>query len=191
MFSCSCILRHYPQRVPHERFSIIITFDETASRSALIRAIVSVLRRTPDVHLGEIIVVNDADADGFSFLRRLHHKIRYVRRQQQQRFGASGARQMAAIEYAQFKYLLFLDAFSEVNVGWLPPILYRLQANPNGGALISPALDVLDAQTWIYRPGKHWLRAGFDWRLRAQWFQRAPKEWETELRGRNETFPFL
>lgn len=101
------------------------------------------------------------------------------------------SRQLAATEYAQFKYLLFLDEHSEVNIGWLPPLLYRLQANPNGAALISPALDEIDTKTWQYRSGEHWMRTGFDWRLRPQRFQRAPESWEGNWRGRNETFPFL
>lgn len=185
------MLRQYPRRHPTEQFSIIITFHNELA-SALMRTIVSVLRRTSAQHLGELILIDDGSQMNATFLQRLHHKIRWHRNSEH--VGVMRSRQLAASTMAQFKYLLFLDAGSEVNVDWLPPLLYRLQANGGSTALISPALDVIDGDTWTYRSGAHWLAAGFDWALRPRWFERratSTEVWEGRMRGWNETLPFM
>lgn len=197
-FLFRCMLQQYPRREPVDKFSIIISFHNERA-SALVRTIVSVLRRTPAQHLGELILVDDgagaaSSALNATFLQRLHHKIRWHRNSEH--VGTLRSRQMAASTLAQYAYLLFVDAGSEVNVGWLPPLLYRLQANGGATALISPALDVIDVDTGAYRRGAHWLAAGFDWALRPRWFERrttgTPSSvWTGRMRGWNETLPFL
>lgn len=180
--------------MPAEQISVIIAF-RTELASVLVRSIVSLLRRTPAENLGEIIIIEDAPNDdddvdrrwlNATFVQRLHHKIRWHRNRQL--IGAGASRQLAATTYAQFEYLVFLDAHSEVNVGWLPPLLHRLRAADGNGAgvLVSPALDVIDRRTWHYRRGGHWLRAGFDWALRRRWFVRTENASEGDDGGGEE-----
>jgi cellulose synthase/poly-beta-1,6-N-acetylglucosamine synthase-like glycosyltransferase len=104
--------------------SVIIIFHNEA-RSTLLRAVHSVMLRTPDVLLHEIILVDDAST--FAWLKNALDDL--VERMPKTRLLRLGRRQglirarLAGAKTASGDVLVFLDAHAEVNNGWLEPLL--------------------------------------------------------------------
>lgn len=73
-------------------------------------------------------------------------------------------------------YLVFLDSHCEVNVGWLEPLIHRVEEFR--GAIVSPILDIIDWKNLQYRSGSTKLKGGFDWSLQFKWIAVPDEELE-------------
>lgn len=127
--------------------SIIMTFYNEA-RSALLRSVVSVLKRTPSHLLTDIVLVDDCsdDPDTGRLLRGLDPKIKVLRNIERQ--GLVRSRIYGALNAAG-PVLTFLDSHIECNVDWLQPLLYQLTQKPRG--IVSPVIDPIKAENLEYR----------------------------------------
>lgn len=129
--------------------SIIIVFHNEA-RSTLLRTIHSFVNRTAPRLLEEVILVDDASTHPWLlqpltvYVARLPkvHLIRLSRRQGLIRARLKGA------EAANGQVLMFVDAHTEANVNWLPPLLHRLLENRK--SVVIPTMDIIDWQTFNY-----------------------------------------
>ncbi|WKY03037.1 hypothetical protein Q1695_016378 [Nippostrongylus brasiliensis] len=150
--------------------SIIICFHNEAW-SVLLRTVHSVLERTPDNLLKEIILVDD-----FSDMKHLKEplsryfsqftKVKILR--MERREGLIRARLRAAA-IAQGNVLTFLDSHCECMERWLEPLLDRIKRNPT--TVASPIIDDIDRNTFKYKYDKaRDVYIGlFDWNLRFVW----------------------
>ena len=127
--------------------SIIMTFYNEA-RSALLRSVVSVLKRTPSHLLTDIVLVDDCsdDPDTGRLLKGLDPKIKVLRNFERQ--GLVRSRIYGALNAAG-EVLTFLDSHIECNVDWLQPLLYQLTQKPRG--IVSPVIDPIKAENLEYR----------------------------------------
>ncbi|XP_022213602.1 putative polypeptide N-acetylgalactosaminyltransferase 13 isoform X2 [Drosophila obscura] len=166
--------------LPHAsraKVSVVISFHNEA-RSMLLRTIISLISRTPEDYLHELILIDDASQDVslLDDLKKLMAKVyatrgrltliclRNVRRQ-----GLIWSRNRGA-EAATGHFLLFLDSHCEVNEAWLEPLLDRLALNAT--LAVSPLLDPIDPTTLRYSKGNELLKGGFDWSLHFHWLKR-------------------
>ncbi|XP_005089459.1 polypeptide N-acetylgalactosaminyltransferase 11 [Aplysia californica] len=160
-----CRKKHYPVDLPSA--SIIICFHNEA-RSALLRTVHTVLARSSEHLIHEIILVDD-----FSTFEHLKSelentistlpKVKLVRSPERQ--GLIRARMLGA-EEATGQVLLFLDSHCEVNVGWLEPLLAVVHSDRQTVAV--PLMDIVDSDTFYYEPAGL-VRGGFNWGMHFQW----------------------
>ncbi len=129
--------------------SIIVIFHNEA-RSTLLRTIHSILRRTEDILLHEVILIDDAST--FEWLKQpledyVNHlpKVKLIRLGQRE--GLIRAR-LAGAQKATGEILVFLDAHSEVNVQWLEPLLARIAENHRVVAV--PQMDIIQWEHFEY-----------------------------------------
>jgi polypeptide N-acetylgalactosaminyltransferase len=81
-----------------------------------------------------------------------------------ERVGLIKARLLGA-ELARGDVLMFQDAHTECNAGWLEPILAEIQRNPK--AVLQPHIDRIDPWSIDYRNDMEWYPIGaFGWDLR-------------------------
>ncbi|KAF7269919.1 hypothetical protein GWI33_017079 [Rhynchophorus ferrugineus] len=149
--------------------SIIICFYNEHNNT-LLRTIHSILNRTPKNLLHEIILVND-----HSDLEHLHEQIRdYLESHHinkvklfktEQREGLIRARIFGA-ERAKGQVLIFLDSHIEVNVGWIKPLLSRI--NEKKSNVVMPVIDIINPDTFGYSSSPL-VRGGFNWGLHFKW----------------------
>jgi len=143
-----------------------------------------VLNRTPSDLIQEVILLDDCsdnEEDG-SLLSSLP-KVRVIRNQARE--GLIRSRIRGASE-AQGDFLMFLDSHCEVNVGWLEPLLDRVNQDPL--TVASPVIDVIDTDTFHYRSSSSQLKGGFDWSLHFKWI---PLSSEQKAQHSDPTEPFL
>jgi len=155
-----------PENLPPT--SVIICFHNEAW-SALIRSVYSVINRSPDFLLHEIVLVDDA-----STMEHLKEKldqfvastprVSLVRLEQRQ--GLVRAR-MAGIRKATAAVLTFLDSHIEVTKGWLEPLLDRVARNYK--TVACPVIEAIDERTFQYKFVIHELMGTFNWRLEFDW----------------------
>ncbi|KAG6445153.1 hypothetical protein O3G_MSEX003752 [Manduca sexta] len=147
--------------------SVIIVFHNEAW-STLMRTVMSVLLRSPDQLLKQIILVDDASDRRYlgkeldDAVSRLD-KVQILR--SSERNGLVGARLMGA-KKATGDVLLFLDAHCEVTHGWIEPLLDRAGSDD---VFICPHIDLLSEDTLAYTKSidAHW--GAFSWRLHFRW----------------------
>jgi polypeptide N-acetylgalactosaminyltransferase len=160
------ICRHF--RYNLEKFpkvSVIIPFYNEAT-SMLLRTVHSILNRTPEKLLEEIVMVDDKSTDPWlaekldEYLQLLP-KVKLVRNSH--RVGLIVSR-MTGARLSKGSVLFFLDAHSEVNVGWLPPLLDEIQRHPN--AVYQPFVDGIDAMTLAYESPTIYHKGAFNWELK-------------------------
>ncbi|XP_054723563.1 polypeptide N-acetylgalactosaminyltransferase 14-like [Uloborus diversus] len=167
--------------VPHDfSVSVIISFHNEA-RSALLRAIISILNRSPQL-LKEIILIDDFSDDENDVLGLANlPKVKVYRNTRREGLARS---RMFGVEKSTGSHVVFLDSHCEVNFGWLASLLSIAAKHPR--ALVSPIIDLIDADTFDYKASGEY-KGGFNWNLRFQWQPRAENE---ELK-RNEIVDFF
>ncbi|CAD5113898.1 DgyrCDS3057 [Dimorphilus gyrociliatus] len=151
--------------------SVIIIFYNEAL-SMLLRTVHSILSRTPDELLEEIILVNDHSSNK-DLKKYLEKYVGYLPKvkllQTTQREGLIRAR-LIGFHEATGDFVFFQDAHTEANVDWLQPLLQEVIKNPR--TVIQPEVDQIDAQTIEYKGGNNIVpRGGFSWDLRYTWME--------------------
>jgi len=148
--------------------SVILTFHNEAW-SALLRSVHSIINRSPEELLHEIILVDDAsDMDHVKgeldrYLAQ-YPKVKIVR--SPERVGLIRARLLGAAK-ATAPALTFLDSHIECTTGWLEPLLERIARDPTN--VVCPVIDVISDDTLAYQGGSYFAVGGFDWNLQFNW----------------------
>ncbi|ODN01162.1 Polypeptide N-acetylgalactosaminyltransferase 5 [Orchesella cincta] len=122
--------------------------------SVLLRTIHSILDRSPDKLLKEIIIIDDCSDSHFGYMQQAlpkylstFSKVKLFRMEQRQ--GVVKAR-LFGVEKAKGDIIIFLDSHIEVNKVWLEPLIERIEAN--GHHVCVPVLDQISPETFQYTP---------------------------------------
>lgn len=151
--------------------SVIICFHNEAW-SVLLRTVHSVLNRSPNRLIQEIILVDDYSNKPHlgqqldDYVKQLG-KVKVVRAKKRE--GLIRARLLGA-EAATAPVLTFLDSHCECAEGWLEPLLARIHANSH--AVVCPVIDVISDKTFEYHykgDANSVSVGGFDWNLQFNW----------------------
>lgn len=172
-----CKAVYYDKSLPSA--SVIIIFTNEAW-SPLIRTIWSVINRSPEHLVHEIILVDD-----FSDKTHLKGKLeRYIAKnlpskvklmRLHKREGLIRAR-LEGARAATGEVMLYLDSHCECNEGWLEPLLARIKENPK--AFVVPIIDVIDDKTleYYHGNGNYFQVGGFTWSGHFTWVDIPPSE---------------
>lgn len=176
-----CLTEKYHDDLPDT--SVVVCFHNEAW-SVLLRTVHSILERTPDRLLKEIILVDD-----FSDMQHTKEPLaRYMSQfpkvkilRMEKREGLIRARLRGAA-IAEGKVLTYLDSHCECMEGWIEPLLDRIKQDPT--TVVCPVIDVIDDQTFQYHYSKAYFTnvGGFDWGLQFNWH--AIPERDRKLRSR-------
>ncbi|KAK6182543.1 hypothetical protein SNE40_010199 [Patella caerulea] len=164
-----------PQSLPTT--SIIIAFHNEA-RSALLRTIVSILKRTPLELIAEILLIDDFSNNPQDGQLLVHiPKVKLVRNTNREGLIRS---RVKGSKLAKGKILTFMDSHCEVNVGWLQPLLQRIIQEPK--CIVTPVIDVIDKESFVYTRAPEILQGGFDWSLNFRWEEQPYKRKVDEIK---------
>ena len=162
-----CKSRLYPSGMP--KCSVIVIFRNEAW-SALLRSVISLLRRTPAHLLEEILLVDDfSDKKHLGkplddYVAKLPN-VRVIR--QAKRMGLTRSR-MAGAKQAKGDVLVFLDCHIEANVGWYEPLAARIHANRR--TVVCPVIDIINQDNFMYQSvGNAFVMGSFNWNLIFRW----------------------
>ncbi|ESO08964.1 hypothetical protein HELRODRAFT_156550 [Helobdella robusta] len=159
------------------KVSIVIPFFNEAP-TMLLRNIHSILNRSPDELLEEIILVDDLSYDA-PLMEPLERFIKNIPRisllRNDQRSGLIVSR-MRGARIAKAPAIIFLDAHSEVNEGWLEPLLDQLRKNPK--QVLQPFIDGVDNMNLQFSAPSVYFKGTFSWDLRYTWTKIADHEQE-------------
>ncbi|CAK1544760.1 unnamed protein product [Leptosia nina] len=164
-----CQKRTYIESLP--TVSVVVPFHNE-HWSTLLRTAVSVLNRSPDFLIKEVILVDDASTKDFlktkldDYLAENLPKVKVIRLPT--RSGLITAR-LAGAKQATADVLLFLDSHTEANVNWLPPLLEPIALDYR--TVVCPYIDVIAYDTFEYRAQDEGARGAFDWEL---YYKRLP-----------------
>uniref|UniRef100_A0A1Q3G2R0 Polypeptide N-acetylgalactosaminyltransferase n=1 Tax=Culex tarsalis TaxID=7177 RepID=A0A1Q3G2R0_CULTA len=157
--------------------SVIICFHNEAW-SVLLRTVHSVLDRSPEHLVKEVILVDDF-SDMPHTQKQLedyfeaYPRVKIVRAPKRE--GLIRARLLGA-RYATAPVLTYLDSHCECTTGWLEPLLDRIARNST--TVVCPVIDVIDDNTmeYHYRDSGGVNVGGFDWNLQFNWHAVPDKE---------------
>lgn len=150
--------------------SIVMCFYNE-HKMTLFRSIKSVIDRTPEWLLKEIILVDDySDSPELEFhlVPELHSQLQYDNLhyiRNTKREGLIRSRVIGAHE-AKGDVIIFLDSHIEVNQQWAEPLL-RLIRDENS-TLAVPVIDLINPDTFQYTSSPL-VRGGFNWGLHYKW----------------------
>ncbi|PIC32327.1 hypothetical protein B9Z55_012700 [Caenorhabditis nigoni] len=179
-----CKKMTYSAKLP--TVSVIFPFHEEHN-STLLRSVYSVINRSPPELLKEIILVDDFSEkpalrqplEDFLKKNKIDHIVKVLRTKKRE--GLIRGRQLGAQE-ATGEILIFLDAHSECNYNWLPPLLDPIADDYR--TVVCPFVDVIDCETYEIRPQDEGARGSFDWAFN---YKRLPL---TKKDRENPTKPF-
>jgi len=149
--------------------------------SVLLRSVHSIINRSPDTILREIILVDDSSTmdhlkkDLEDYMAQ-YPKVKIFRAPE--RVGLIRARLLGAAK-ATAPVLTFLDSHIECTPGWLEPLVDRIARNATH--VICPVIDVIDTETLEYQGNGYFAVGGFDWNLQFNWH--GVPEHENKRRG--------
>lgn len=165
-----CLGLQYSKNKMAAKVSVVIPFHKEPW-SMIVRTINSVIFRTPVDILDEIILVDDQCPfqDIKSALKdyvAVLPIVRYIHTKT--RAGIAGARLFGA-KHARSSVIVFLDAHTECNIGWIGPLLEQLEIDPK--VIAVPSIDHIDPQNLQYIPwtDSHAVRGSFNWKLEFVW----------------------
>ncbi|KAI6198128.1 hypothetical protein M3Y94_01308100 [Aphelenchoides besseyi] len=160
--------------------SIVIIFHNEA-RSTLLRTLHSIINRTPQSSLIEILLVDDASNNTFlkkplnlyaSYFPIPLHVVHLKERSGLVRARLEGAKRSTG------KVLVFLDAHVEVTTGWLEPLLHRIMINKQ--TVVSPVIDSIADNDFGYSVVAESV-GGFGWNLEFKWSEPPRKVTEKKI----------
>lgn len=165
---CKEVEKDYIKDLPDT--SVIVTFHNEAW-STLLRSVHSILDRSPDHLIREIILVDDF-SDMPHVQKQLedyvanYPKVKIIRAKKRE--GLIRARLLGAV-HAKAPVLTFLDSHIECTTGWLEPLLDRIARNST--TVVCPVIDVIDDTTlqYHYHDSSGVQVGGFDWNLQFNW----------------------
>uniref|UniRef100_A0A915NBE5 Glycosyltransferase 2-like domain-containing protein n=1 Tax=Meloidogyne javanica TaxID=6303 RepID=A0A915NBE5_MELJA len=150
--------------------SVVIIFTDEAW-SPLLRTVHSVINRTPDKLLEEVLLVDDfSQRDDLhqnldNYIKRFNGKVHIYRLKE--RNGLIRAKLNGA-KLARGEVVVFLDSHCEANIGWLEPMLERIKEKRT--AIVCPSIDNINAETMAYTSGGEINSIGtFFWSLHFRW----------------------
>ncbi|CAB4057046.1 GALNT [Lepeophtheirus salmonis] len=152
--------------------SVIIIFTNEAW-TPLLRTIWSILDRTPDRYLHEIILVDDfSDSSHLQqqldeyIIDNFPNKVKLKRLKSRQ--GLIRAR-LEGAKLASGDVILFLDSHCECGDKWLEPLVQRIKDNRK--TFVVPVIDVIDDKTMEYyhSNGNYFQIGGFTWSGHFNW----------------------
>ncbi|XP_063825889.1 putative polypeptide N-acetylgalactosaminyltransferase 9 [Ostrinia nubilalis] len=163
-----CKTQNYSKVLPQA--TIVICFHNEAW-STLLRTVYSVLNRSPDTLVKEIILYDDFSSMDHllkpleEYVRSLP-KVRLLRARRRE--GLIRAR-MIAIKDVTTPVIVYLDSHCEATEGWLEPLLERVAKDST--KIASPVVDYIHDTTFEYiAQDIHELQiGGFNWNLKFQW----------------------
>ncbi|XP_072904101.1 polypeptide N-acetylgalactosaminyltransferase-like 6 isoform X2 [Hemitrygon akajei] len=179
----NCKQKLYLEKLPNT--SIIIPFHNEGW-SSLLRTVHSVVNRSPDQLVAEIILVDDF-SDREHLKERLEEymarfpKVRIIRTKKRE--GLIRTRLLGA-SVAKGEVLTFLDSHCEANVNWLPPLLDQIAQNRR--TIVCPMIDVIDHNHFGYEmQAGDAMRGAFDWEM---YYKRIPIPPELQTADPSEPF---
>ncbi|KAK6195555.1 hypothetical protein SNE40_000962 [Patella caerulea] len=169
--------------------SVIVIFYNEAF-TTLMRTAHSVLERSPKSMLKELILVDDFSSnkdlghDLDIYVKALDPRVHILRNSERQGLVRS---RLHGANMATGDVLVWLDAHTECNVGWLEPLVYELYKN--NFTIVQPHVDVISSDTiqFFAYPGDVY-RGGFGWDLRYAWYK-LPKYLSQVLTSKLDPFP--
>ncbi|KAK2838406.1 hypothetical protein Q7C36_013220 [Tachysurus vachellii] len=163
----SCATKVYPEQLPS--LSVVLIYLNEAL-SVIKRAIHSIIHRTPDHLLKELILVDDHSTnedlgESLDFYvattQKQHPQLKILRVRHDRQMGLAQAR-VSGWAAASADVVAILDIHIEVNVMWAEPLLAQIKADRT--VVVSPVFDRVnydDLEVVLYPPYAH----GFDWAL--------------------------
>ncbi len=125
--------------------------------STLLRSVHSILNRSPPELIKQIILVDDASTKKFlkapldQYCAQLSNKIQVIHTTKRE--GLIRARQIG-IEHATADIVVILDAHSEANYNWLPPLIEPIAIDYRWAKVVS--FDTFDAAIISVQLCVHW-----------------------------------
>jgi len=180
-----CKDKKYPSLLPTT--SIVIVFHNEAW-STLLRTVWSVINRTPQSLLKEIILVDDSSEREHlgkqleDYVATLPVPVHVLRTEK--RSGLIRARLLGA-RYVTGQVITFLDAHCECTDGWLEPLLARIVEDRK--TVVCPVIDVISDESFEYITASDMTWGGFNWKLNFRWY-RVPQR-EMDRREGDRTAP--
>ncbi|OWF38870.1 polypeptide N-acetylgalactosaminyltransferase 4-like [Mizuhopecten yessoensis] len=159
-----CAFENYTIRLLPVASIVIPLYNEPWSTFE--RLINGILRHSPRLLIHEIIIIDDmSDLEHLGApLDKYVEQFDFIRvHRAHERLGTMKSRVVGA-KLAKGDVVVFLDSHTEVNVGWLEPLLYEISQNDT--AIVQPSIDSVHPQTFEYRSYfRNNIRGHFKWNM--------------------------